>query len=436
MSEIAIQFDHVGKLYQLGLVGTGTLSHDLNRWWKTVVLHKEDPYLKIGETNERSKKGKSEFVWALRDITFDVNQGDVVGIIGKNGAGKSTLLKLLSRVTSPTVGAIRAKGRIASLLEVGTGFHPELTGRENIYMNGSIMGMTRHEIKRKLDEIVDFAGVERYLDTPVKRYSSGMTVRLGFAVAAFLDPEILVVDEVLAVGDAEFQKKAIGKMQDVSHGEGRTVLFVSHNMNSVRILCNRGIVLENGKVAFCGSSEDSINYYIGSNINIFQTNTILTDKEHRKDAGNYLREIEFLEAKLLNNPEIVGNDEPILLEIKLKRNNKKIKECQYTINFIDDADILVESFITSCIPVPQEKDIFSLRLKISNHGLTKRCYHISLVAGLKDFSLGARNYDIVRNVLSFRIKYYKKNQNKEYLFWDRSWGAVVHNDENVNVQFI
>lgn len=436
MSEIAIQFDHVGKLYNLGLVGTGTLSHDLNRWWKTVVLRKEDPYLKIGETNDRAKKGKSEFVWALRDITFDVNQGDVVGIIGKNGAGKSTLLKLLSRVTSPTVGAIRAKGRIASLLEVGTGFHPELTGRENIYMNGSIMGMTRHEIKRKLDEIVDFAGVERYLDTPVKRYSSGMTVRLGFAVAAFLEPEILVVDEVLAVGDAEFQKKAIGKMQDVSKGEGRTVLFVSHNMNSVRILCNKGIVLENGKVTFSGTTEDSINYYIGNNINIFQTDTVITDKQHRKEVGFYLREIEFLEARLLNNPETVGNDEPIVLEIKLRKNSCKIKECQYTINFIDDADLLVESFITECIPVPQDLDVFSLHLKIFNHGLTKRCYSISLVAGIKDFSLGARNYDIVRNVLSFNIKYYQKKQNKEYLFWHRSWGAVVHSNENIEVQLI
>lgn len=261
MSNIAIQFDHVGKLYKLGLVGTGTLSHDLNRWWKTSVLGKEDPYLKIGETNDRSKKGSSDYVWALKDITFDVQQGDVVGIIGKNGAGKSTLLKLLSRVTSPTTGAIRAKGRIASLLEVGTGFHPEMTGRENIYMNGSIMGMTRHEISRKLDEIVDFAGIERYVDTPVKRYSSGMTVRLGFAVAAFLEPEILVVDEVLAVGDAEFQKKAIGKMQDVSKGEGRTVLFVSHNMSSIRRLCNRGVLLENGQVKFLGNIADTILNY-------------------------------------------------------------------------------------------------------------------------------------------------------------------------------
>ena len=268
MSTTAIQFDHVGKLYKLGLVGTGTLSHDLNRWWKTTVMRQEDPYLKIGETNDRSKKGASDYVWALRDITFDVHEGDVVGIIGKNGAGKSTLLKLLSRVTSPTTGVIRARGRIASLLEVGTGFHPELTGRENIYMNGSIMGMTRQEITRKLDEIVDFAGVERYVDTPVKRYSSGMTVRLGFAVAAFLEPEILVVDEVLAVGDAEFQKKAIGKMQDVSKGEGRTVLFVSHNMAAVRSLCTRGIVLENGTLVYDGSTEGAVNYYLQNNTHL------------------------------------------------------------------------------------------------------------------------------------------------------------------------
>ena len=246
----------------LGQVGTGTLSRDLTRWWKTSVLHQEDPLLRIGETNDRSKKGSTNCVWALKDISFDVHQGEVVGIIGKNGAGKSTLLKLLSRITSPTTGEIRAKGRIASLLEVGTGFHGDLTGRENIYMNGAIMGMTRSEITRKLDEIIDFAGVERYIDTPVKRYSSGMFVRLGFAVAAFLEPEILVVDEVLAVGDAEFQKKAIGKMKDVAHGEGRTVLFVSHNMTSVKSLCTRGIVLENGQLSFDGTVNDAIAHYI------------------------------------------------------------------------------------------------------------------------------------------------------------------------------
>lgn len=264
----AIEFENVGKMYRLGRVGTGTLSHDLNRWWTMNVLRKEDPYLRIGETNDRSKKGHSDYVWALRDITFKVEQGDVVGIIGKNGAGKSTLLKLLSRITSPSTGSIRYQGRIASLLEVGTGFHPEMTGRENIYMNGSIMGMTKKEINRKLDEIVDFAGVERYLDTPVKRYSSGMTVRLGFAVAAFLEPEILVVDEVLTVGDAEFQKKAIGKMNDVAKSGGRTVLFVSHNMAAVKNLCTRGVVLQNGMLAFDGTTEEAVNYYLQNNTHL------------------------------------------------------------------------------------------------------------------------------------------------------------------------
>ena len=257
----AIEFNNVSKQYRLGLVSTGTLAHDLNRFWQTKILRREDPYLKIGETNDRASKGASKYVWALKDIDFKVEQGDVVGIIGRNGAGKSTLLKLLSRVTSPTTGSIRARGRIASLLEVGTGFHPEMTGRENIYMNGSIMGMTRAEITRKLDEIVDFSGCERYLDTPVKRYSSGMSVRLGFAIAAHLEPEILVVDEVLAVGDAEFQKKACGKMQDVAHGQGRTVLFVSHNMRSVRSLCKSGIVLKNGSIDFVGTAEECVDHY-------------------------------------------------------------------------------------------------------------------------------------------------------------------------------
>ena len=257
----AIEFNNISKQYRLGLVSTRTLRHDINRWWQMNILRKEDPYLKIGEVNDRSSKGDSEYVWALRDIDFKVEQGDVVGIIGKNGAGKSTLLKLLSKVTAPTTGTIRARGRIASLLEVGTGFHPEMTGRENIYMNGAILGMTKQEIRSKLEEIVDFSGCERYIDTPVKRYSSGMMVRLGFAVAAHLDPEILVVDEVLAVGDAEFQKKAIGKMQDVSKGEGRTVLFVSHNMDSVQRLCKTGVLLKDGMLEYQGTVEDTIAVY-------------------------------------------------------------------------------------------------------------------------------------------------------------------------------
>lgn len=260
---IAIEFENVSKQYALGTIGTGTLSQDLNRWWAR-LRGREDPYLKVGETNDRSQKAAGRFVWALKDINFQVEAGDVVGIIGKNGAGKSTLLKILSRVTSPTTGVIRMRGRIASLLEVGTGFHPEMTGRENIYMNGSIMGMTKDEITGKLDEIIAFAGVEKYIDTPVKRYSSGMTVRLGFAIAAHLEPEILVVDEVLAVGDAEFQKKAIGKMKDVAKGEGRTVLFVSHNMAAVRSLCKKGIVIENGSIVYSGDIQSAINRYLES----------------------------------------------------------------------------------------------------------------------------------------------------------------------------
>ena len=262
MAKPVIQVVNLSKAYQIGQIGSRTLSKDIDRFWQTKILGKEDPFLKIGETNDRSKKGDSNIVWSLKDINFEVNQGDAVGIIGKNGAGKSTLLKLLSRVTSPTTGEIKVKGRIASLLEVGTGFHPELSGRENIYLNGAILGMRKKEITRKLDEIIDFSGVERYVDTPVKRYSSGMYVRLAFAVAAHLESEILIVDEVLAVGDAEFQKKCLGKMGDISRGEGRTVLFVSHNMAAVQNLCNRGLVLIDGTSGFRGGVNEAVNFYL------------------------------------------------------------------------------------------------------------------------------------------------------------------------------
>jgi lipopolysaccharide transport system ATP-binding protein len=264
MNKVILTAQNISKQYRLGVVGTGTLSHDLNRWWAS-LRGKDDPYLKIGAENDRSKKAETDYVWALRDINFDVHDGDVLGIIGKNGAGKSTLLKILSRVTSPTTGSIKTKGRISSLLEVGTGFHPELTGRENIYLNGAILGMTKAEIKVKEEEIIEFSGCQLYVDTPVKRYSSGMRVRLAFAVAAHLEPDILVVDEVLAVGDAEFQKKAIGKMKDISGNDGRTVLFVSHNMAAVKSLCTRGIVLENGTSVFNGTAEESVDFYLSQN---------------------------------------------------------------------------------------------------------------------------------------------------------------------------
>lgn len=257
---VAIKAENISKQYRLGYVGSGSIKDDARRWWAQ-IRGKEDPLLTVGETNDRSITGESDYVWALKDINFEIEQGDTVGIIGRNGAGKSTLLKLLSKVTAPTTGNIKVKGRIASLLEVGTGFHGELTGRENIYLNGAIMGMRKHEITRKLDEIVDFAGVERYLDTPVKRYSSGMYVRLGFAVAAHLENEILIVDEVLAVGDAEFQKKCLGKLGSVAKIEGRTVLFVSHNLAAVKTLCKKGIILKNGTSIFEGTQVEAINNY-------------------------------------------------------------------------------------------------------------------------------------------------------------------------------
>ncbi len=279
---LAIKAENISKQYRLGEVGTGTITHDLNRFWAK-LRGKEDPYLKIGESNDRSRKGDSEYVWSLRDINFEIEQGDAVGIIGRNGAGKSTLLKLLSKVTKPTTGSFKVNGRIASLLEVGTGFNPEMTGRENIYLNGAILGMRKHEIDRKFDEIVDFSGVERYIDTPVKRYSSGMYVRLAFAVAAHLESEILIVDEVLAVGDAEFQKKCLGKMGDVSTGEGRTVLFVSHNMAAVKKLCSKGMLLKNGLVHGNGNIEEVLKLYESDFISNERETELFFEKQIEKE---------------------------------------------------------------------------------------------------------------------------------------------------------
>lgn len=278
MARPVIEVTNLSKQYRLGQVGTTTVTDDFKRWMYR-LRGKEDPFLKIGEENDRSKKGDSEYVWALKDINFSVQQGDVLGIIGKNGAGKSTLLKILSRTTAPTTGEYKIKGRVASLLEVGTGFHPDLTGRENVFLNGAILGMTKAEIKSNFDEIVNFSGVERYIDTPVKRYSSGMYVRLAFAVAAHLEPEILIVDEVLAVGDAEFQKKCLGKMKDVS-GQGRTVLFVSHNITAIKALCTTGILMQNGRLVESGSIGPVVNRYLSTG----QVNRIMDCLDDRENA--------------------------------------------------------------------------------------------------------------------------------------------------------
>ncbi len=366
----AIEFNHVGKQYRLGLVSTGTISHDLNRWWHTSILGKEDPYLKIGSVNDRTQKADSDYVWALRDIDFKVEQGDVVGIIGKNGAGKSTLLKLLSKVTGPTVGTIRARGRIASLLEVGTGFHQEMTGRENIFMNGAILGMTKREIAAKLDEIVDFSGCERYLDTPVKRYSSGMMVRLGFAVAAHLDPEILVVDEVLAVGDAEFQKKAIGKMQDVSKSEGRTVLFVSHNMGSIKMLCTRGVLLDQGLVKLDGNVDEVVDAYLSNQLDI---RTI--DRSGSAD-------VQFVSYKIINDHVSLSDDIKISLSIQI--NKQYYSKLLLSLDFYDSSNNRIAHVLSSDDGLNIEcslNGVVDIDCVVKNINLTPGKYTISIWAG-------------------------------------------------------
>ena len=420
----AIEFEHVSKQYRLGLVSTKTLSHDIHRWWVTNVLRQEDPYLKIGETNDRASKGNSDYVWALKDIDFKVEQGDVVGIIGKNGAGKSTLLKLLSRVTGPTTGTIRAHGRIGSLLEVGTGFHCEMTGRENIFMNGAILGMTRNEIQAKLDEIIDFSGCERYIDTPVKRYSSGMTVRLGFAVAAFLDPEILVVDEVLAVGDAEFQKKAIGKMKDVSTGEGRTVLFVSHNMASIKALCRSGIVLDKGSVAYTGDAKDCVNWYVGSNISELSCYEEIT--ENMREIKPHSRKVEIVSVGLKSDETMeFATNEPLEFTIKLRKNDAKVDHAVMEIMFNNQYDVRIGSYISETIDLSniKKEETFTLNVTIVNHNLAKGRYHVCFNICQKDLNAVPVDYDIIHNVLAFCVEYNDYIKKDAIIRWPEDWGS-------------
>jgi lipopolysaccharide transport system ATP-binding protein len=382
MKDIILQAKNISKQYRLGQVGTGTLSHDLNRWWHQ-VRGKEDPYLKIGDTNDRSTKGTSDYVWALQDINFEVERGEVLGIIGKNGAGKSTLLKILSKVTAPTTGSIKSRGRIASLLEVGTGFNGEMTGRENIFLNGAILGMTKKEIASKLDEIIEFSGCERYIDTPVKRYSSGMTVRLAFAVAAFLEPEILVIDEVLAVGDAEFQKKAIGKMQDISRSGGRTVLFVSHNMAAVKSLCTRGIVLENGKVVFDGKTEDALTVY----------------QKSSENSSNYFiefsnKEIYIKSAKILNDTNNFSSEENISFLFEIGKNISFEKNKFIIIRIMDSLDQVLFSCETELIYTKN-----NYTLTIPSKMLVKGLYKLNSII----YHPAVAQYDMVNDCCSFTI---------------------------------
>jgi lipopolysaccharide transport system ATP-binding protein len=311
----AIKIENLSKAYQLGEFSTGTLSRDIERWW-ALLRGKDDPFLKIGEVNDRTQQGNSNVVWSLKDINFEIEQGTTVGIIGRNGAGKSTLFKVLSRVTSPTTGVVKVKGRIASLLEVGTGFHPELTGRENIFLNGAILGMRKHEIKKKFDEIVDFAGIERYINTPVKRYSSGMYVRLAFAVAAHLESEILIVDEVLAVGDAEFQKKCLGKMGEVSKADGRTVLFVSHNMASINALCTYSALLNNGKLADFGNTKNVIESYLKSKAPL---RNLAERTDRQGDQQIKLISVQFRKATSNEVVHAISSGDSVIVELELEK---------------------------------------------------------------------------------------------------------------------
>jgi len=381
MSDIVIKVENLSKQYRLGNVGMGTLKHDVNRWWHT-IRGREDPYLKVGEENDRSVKGISEYVWALRDINFEVKQGEVLGIIGRNGAGKSTLLKILSRTTSPTTGQVKIKGRVASLLEVGTGFHPELTGRENIFLNGAILGMHKKEIQQKFDEIVDFSGVERYIDTPVKRYSSGMYVRLAFGVAAHLEPEILIVDEVLAVGDAEFQRKALGKMKDVSNKDGRTVLFVSHNMEAILSLCSHSILLRNGSISQIGSASSIIDKYLIVN----HTQKEKIDLTINKRNPGLKQNIIFKSVSLINGQTLswqIKYKEPLVFRFDIEV-VKEVNEFEIGISLFTTNDFEIVSSLSSDFTV----------LKNLKPGI-----HI-INYSFEDFNLLPNNYKVALGIRS------------------------------------
>ena len=376
MSDTIIKVEKLSKQYRLGQIGTGSLSHDLNRWWYK-LRGKEDPYLKIGEVNDRTSKGNSEYVWALRDVNFEIKRGEVWGVIGKNGAGKSTLLKLLSRVTSPTTGEIKYKGKMASLLEVGTGFHGELTGRENIYLNGAILGMRKNEITAKFDEIIDFAGVEKYIDTPVKRYSSGMFVRLAFAVAAHLDTDILILDEVLAVGDASFQRKCLGKMNDAATNHGKTVLFVSHNLSQVQGLCNKGMLLEHGLLKQTGDINKIISEYVLGNKR--ESTISLRDLPR---TGPKSHEFHLCDLKFLTDTTEIYESDSIKLQIGFECKNP-MQELVIGFNFMDTREnTLVECRSTSSIKC----------LNINNSGYYsfEVTVPLSLKADMYVMNIGAR----------------------------------------------
>lgn len=428
-NDIIIQVDRISKQYRLGQVSTGTLVHDANRWWHR-IRGKEDPYLRVTQSNVREQAAAFEdWVWALRDISFEVKRGEVLGVIGRNGAGKSTLLKLMSRVTAPTSGEIRLDGRIAALLEVGTGFHPELTGRENIFLNGAILGMTRAEIAGKLDEIVAFSGCARYLDTPVKRYSSGMVVRLGFAVAAHLEPDILIVDEVLAVGDAEFQKKCIGKMQDVA-GHGRTVLFVSHNMDSIRALTERCIVLANGQVAVDAPTEEAVRRYI-----------MPSDTDALVGAPRPVASL-MLEGRTTIDPSVVfetlglmagsaaeidsGGTLGLCVGVRAQGRLDRLT-LGYTIR--NDAGANVLTGVTPEFSIPSS-GVHPASLLMRQLDLAPGAYDMHLSINRGGLTETKHGYDILYGAVRFRVRA-SRVDGGVLPAWKAAWGSVIHTQADV-----
>lgn len=409
MSDIVIQAENISKLYQLGTIGSGSLRRDMQLWWERGILNKEDPnqYIRGGK-----KIDNTEVVWALKNVDFEVKEGEALGIIGHNGAGKSTLLKILSRIVKPTEGIVRGRGRISSLLEVGTGFHAELTGRENIFISGHILGMKKTEILKKFDEIVDFSGVEAFIETPVKRYSSGMYVRLAFAVAAHLEPDILIIDEVLAVGDADFQKKCLGKMNDASNQSGRTIIFVSHNLQAVNNLCSKALWLDKGSIRARGNTKSVVNEYLSALHKKSWINEFSTVNEA---PGNDLIRVLYVELiPHLNDPNNV-------LDIRTPL-TVKFRFYNASDNIVLSTDLLLFTLAGECIfdipskPAVYKKGMIEGECTIPGNFLNDGSYSFTLHFA-RDTSSELFSYE---ECLMFDIEDYRESIN----WYDKWWGYV------------
>jgi lipopolysaccharide transport system ATP-binding protein len=421
MGKYAIEVENISKQYRLGQVGTSTLRHDFQRLWSR-MQGKEDPFLHVGDVNNRSVKASSDWVWALKDINFKVEDGEVLGIIGRNGAGKSTLLKILSMITAPTKGELVMNGRVASLLEVGTGFHQDLSGRDNIYMNGAVLGMRKKEIDAKLDAIVDFSGVEGYIDTPVKRYSSGMKMRLGFAVAAFLEPDILIVDEVLAVGDAEFQKKCLGKIKNVSSAEGRTVLFVSHNLGAVKNLTTRCIMLEHGELVSEGAPGKVIEDYL--RMTTMPENVLLEGKRVNEFWGKDLR-LNAIRPVFGGGLSFFHFGEPLQFEVSFAVQKVVVENLRFgcTISTLDERP--VASMMTVPVQTGASEGEYKYKLMIRDFDLFPGSYRLSISLGTGDFQETRKEYDVLRDALIFHVENLSDTGNSVYN-WRQEYGNLMH----------